>query len=60
MIHLSQLDLPSFIMTVGISGSGKSSWIKSVGDENTKIISPDKIRFDLTGDVSDQSRNAEV
>jgi len=59
-MKLSSRDLPSFIMTIGISGSGKSTWINSIDDKNTKIISPDKIRFDLTGDISDQSRNAEV
>lgn len=47
---------------VGISGSGKSTYIQNhlSGIPNLIIISPDDIRRELTGDVSDQSRNQEV
>lgn len=49
-------------VTLGITGSGKSHWIRnfceSVGD--ILVISPDKIREELTGNVSDQTRNGEV
>jgi len=43
---------------VGISGSGKSRYLKNVDPKY--IVSPDDIRRELTGDVSDQSMNAEV
>ena len=50
---------PEFIIPVGISGSGKSRWIKTL-DNSYTIISPDEIRRELTGDVSDQTKNALV
>ena len=51
---------PKFIIPIGISGSGKSRWIKSLVDLGYEIISPDDIRRELTGDVSNQSRNKDV
>src|SRR5690606_16036696 len=53
-------DKPKLILPVGISGSGKSTWIKSQTDPNTIVISPDDIRRELTGNISDQTKNAEV
>lgn len=47
------------IITCGISGSGKSTWVKKY-HPYAYIICPDNIRRELTGDVSDQSRNKEV
>lgn len=47
------------ILPIGISGSGKSTWIKTL-PKDINIVSPDDIRRELTGDVSDQSRNREV
>lgn len=47
--------LPNFIMTIGIPGSGKSSWIKSLN--KYIIVSPDSIRKELSGDVSNQDVN---
>ena len=46
------------IVTVGPSGSGKSTWAKT--QENFKTVCPDQIRKELTGDISDQSKNHEV
>lgn len=46
------------IITVGPSGGGKSTWAKS--QENFKVVSSDKIRKELTGNISDQSKNHEV
>lgn len=43
---------------VGISGSGKSRYLKNVDPKY--IVSPDDIRRELTGDISDQSMNYEV
>lgn len=46
------------IITVGPSGSGKSTWARS--QEDFKIVCPDLIRKELTGNISDQSKNHEV
>lgn len=51
---------PKFIIPVGISGSGKSRWIKSLEGQGYVVISPDDIRRELTGNISDQSKNGEV
>jgi len=51
---------PRLILPVGISGSGKSTWIKSQTDQNTVVVSPDEIRRELTGNISDQTKNNEV
>ena len=48
------------ILPIGISGSGKSTWINSLDKDKYTIISPDMIRKELTGDVSDNSRNLEI
>ena len=55
-----EVNKPKFIIPIGISGSGKSTWIVSQVDSNTIIISPDNIRRELTGTVNDQSRGREV
>jgi predicted kinase len=46
------------VLPIGISGSGKSTWINTL--TNRTVISPDEIRKELTGNISDQSRNKEV
>jgi predicted kinase len=45
---------PKFTIPVGISGSGKSTWINQNTNPDTVIISPDEIRRELSGDVSNQ------
>ena len=45
-------------ISVGVSGSGKTTFGNKL--ENTTIICPDDIRKELTGDISDQSKNVEV
>lgn len=47
-----------FILS-GISGSGKSTWVKKNASD-AAYINADTIRKELTGDASDQSRNDEV
>jgi predicted kinase len=50
------------IVTIGISGSGKSTWSKEFirNNKNTIIICPDDIRIELTGDINNQSLNYRV
>ena len=48
---------------IGISGSGKSflgKLFEAYFDERLVTVCPDDVRRELTGDISDQSRNAEV
>ena len=51
---------PAVVLPIGISGSGKSTWIKSLPEGEYTIVSPDEIRKELTGSISDQTRNPEV
>lgn len=53
--------LPIIICCVGIPGSGKSTWTNNFA-KNSKysILCPDLIREELTGNISDQSKNREV
>lgn len=46
-------------VTVGISGSGKSTYLRNNFDSNI-IVSTDYIRKELTKDISNQSKNSEV
>lgn len=48
------------IILVGISGSGKSTWLKSIDLTGCVIISPDDIRRELTGSISNQTMNGQV
>lgn len=45
------------ILPIGISGSGKSTWIKSLESSGYTVVSPDDIRREITGNVSDQTQN---
>lgn len=51
---------PIFIMSIGIRGSGKSSTFNNALYSDYVKVSTDSIRIELTGDVSNQSRNADV
>lgn len=54
-------EIPELVLPIGIPGSGKSTWIKSFNKNNKYIIvSPDEIRKELTGNISDQSENDKV
>lgn len=49
------------VIPIGISGSGKSTLYNKVfKDEGFVKICPDDIRKELTGDISNQSKNKEV
>lgn len=54
--------LPKLVLLVGISGSGKSTWIQEHQNEwkNTIVVNFDKLRKEMTGDVSDHSMEKEV
>lgn len=47
------------IVPIGISGSGKSTLYKGTFSD-LKLVCPDLIRYELTGDISDQSCNGKV
>lgn len=49
-----------FEFLIGIPGSGKSTYLKRISNPNVVVISPDNIRREFTGNISDQSRNADV
>lgn len=51
-----------FIMFIGLPGSGKSTLVREVFTDGDKyrVVSPDDIRRELCGDVSDQGMNSEV
>jgi predicted kinase len=51
--------LPTFIMPIGISGSGKSTTLQKFY-KDFEIVSTDSLRMELTGNISDQSKNSEV
>jgi predicted kinase len=48
-----------FYMAVGISGSGKSTYLNKIFTPDI-IVEPDAIRREMTGSVSDQSQDAFV
>ena len=52
-------DIPTFIMLVGLPGSGKSTYAEKIKEEGVIIHSSDAIREEL-GDVNDQSKNTDV
>ena len=51
--------MAKLILPIGISGSGKS-YIYNRDYKDCVQVSPDLIREELTGDISDQSKNKEV
>jgi len=54
--------MKKIIISVGIPGSGKSTFLEKIKDQFLIFgyICPDQIREELTGNVSDQSKNKEV
>lgn len=50
--------MKTLLITVGVSGSGKTTFRKTL--EDYKCVSPDDIRKEVTGNISDQSKNNDV
>lgn len=50
--------MQTLLITVGASGSGKTTFRKTL--EGYKCVSPDDIRKEVTGNISDQSKNNDV
>jgi protein phosphatase len=50
---------PALVLLLGIPGSGKSSFARK-HFKDYEIISSDELRYRLTGDIANQSVNAEV
>jgi predicted kinase len=48
------------ILPIGTSGSGKSTFIKSLPQENLVVIEPDTMRVEFTGDINDKSKDKEI
>ena len=51
---------PDVILPIGTSGSGKSTFIKSLPQENLVIIEPDAMRIEFTGDINNKSKDKEI
>jgi len=50
----------NIILPIGTSGSGKSTFIKSLPQENLVVIEPDAMRVEFTGDMNDKSKDKEI
>lgn len=53
-------NIPQIILPIGTSGSGKSTWIKSLTKDSYVVISPDEMRVEFTGDINDKSKDKEI
>ena len=51
---------PDVIIPIGTSGSGKSTFIKSLPQDNLVVIEPDAMRVEFTGDINNKSKDKEV
>lgn len=58
--EMEKMSMPDIIMTIGISGCGKSTWTKTMEGSGYTVVCPDDIRREVTGSISDQSGNAQV
>ena len=57
---MDRFNTKGFEMLVGIPGSGKSTYLRTINNDNLRVVCPDEIRRTLTGNISDQSKNGEV
>ena len=53
-------DTPDVILPIGTSGSGKSTFIKSLPQKNLVVIEPDAMRVEFTGNMNDKYRDKEI
>jgi predicted kinase len=53
-------NLPNVLLPIGTSGSGKSTFIKSLPQENLVIIEPDAMRVEFTGDINNKTKDKEI
>ena len=51
---------PDVILPIGTSGSGKSTFIKSLPQKNLVVIEPDAMRVEFTGNINDKSKDKEI
>lgn len=51
---------PSFVMTIGLPGSGKDTYYTTYLEGYYTMISSDLIREEVFGDINDQTHNTEV
>jgi len=56
-VRKSQADV---ILPIGTSGSGKSTFIKTLPQENLVVIEPDAMRVEFTGDINNKSKDKEI
>lgn len=59
-VGAEKMSMPDIIMTIGISGCGKSTWTKTMEGSGYTVVCPDDIRREVTGSISDQSQNDKV
>jgi predicted kinase len=48
------------LLPIGTSGSGKSTFIKSLPQKNLVVIEPDAMRVEFTGDMNNKSKDKEI
>jgi predicted kinase len=51
---------PKLILLVGISGSGKSTWVRLHADPNAIVVSYDMLRFEINGNVDDHPNSSKI
>lgn len=51
---------PDVILPIGTSGSGKSTFIKSLPQKDLVVIEPDAMRVEFTGDINNKSKDKEI
>jgi len=51
---------PDVILPIGTSGSGKSTFVKSLPQQNLVVIEPDAMRVEFTGDINNKSKDKEI
>jgi predicted kinase len=51
---------PTILLPIGTSGSGKSTFIKTLPKDKYTIISPDEMRVEFTGNMDDKSKDKEI